>query len=289
MQGDPMDLCVNPECGSEIPFSSDGCPTCGTGVAKPNVRDALRQKAKLQERHAAARSKAAASGNEDVFTAFENEVGKNSKAVITVTLGYLLEFLSDPKQLYSAYDQLVRAKIRLPAEPDDDANRKNVESWLFNGYEDKVRYAALSLDGHGPSSYGRISEPICAMILANFAIKGRATVLEENSYHFVARHKISKPSDVPPGHMAQWEDRGKLAATKLNDKLSVTTGAEDFPNILLTSQGDRKTDDFLEVIIYDGFGSRAVESVRQLTKSSPADTARLKEKLSEVGKAWHPL
>jgi hypothetical protein len=243
----------------------------------------------LQKRFDIEQSLADNSGVNNVFAEFEKEVAEKSHAVITVTFDYLYNLITDENSLYAAYAPMVTTELRLPAKPDDSAKRKNVESWLFCDYEAKIRYAALSLDGKGPTSYGKNGEPLCAMKLANFAIRNRATVLEENSYHFVDKHKIGKPSDVPPGHMALWEDRGKLAATKLSGKLSPNMTTKDFPDLLLFSQEDRTTDDFLEVIIYDGFDNKAIESARQLTNANPAHLIRLEEKLSEVGKAWHPL
>ena len=46
---------------------------------------------------------------------------------------------------------------------------------LFPGYKEQIRFAALSLDGKGLSSYGE-----CTLILRDHMIAHRASVLEGN-------------------------------------------------------------------------------------------------------------
>jgi hypothetical protein len=143
----------------------------------------------------------------------------------------------------------------------------------------------LSLDGSGPTSYGPY-----AIRLRDVAIRGRATVLENNSYDFMRKHSLSPGDKPPPGFIASWQNRNKLAVAKLAEYITPQTGDSEFPLLLLASTGLRPTDEFLEVHICGTFDLNAIESIKGPSKPGSRDDRDLlrmtKQHLSKAGKPW---
>jgi hypothetical protein len=183
-------------------------------------------------------------------------VRADSRAVINVWPSLLADFLNDGKKLYSNYNLQVQADLRAPASLKDDRQRRTTEALLFGGYADQIRYAALSLDEGGLSSYG-----CCSISLSNVTASARATLLQENSYSFVRRHALLAGDDIPCGFRALWEDRHKLAVAKLAGRIHRGTRKETFLGIVLHSAGDRARDEFIEVHLYGAFDRQSVEAV----------------------------
>jgi len=206
-------------------------------------------------------------------------------AVINVDLGFLYAFITNDKALYSTYTLQVRGNVRIPAEPKDDRHRMGIEGMLFGSYGEKIRYAALSLDGRGVVSYGPY-----AMQLSDVAIAERATLLEENSYDFVETYAMRPGDPIPPGYRSTWQDRHKLAVAKIAERIFETTLPDDHPALLLSSEGNYEDDDFIEVHIYGPFNPRAIAAVHghSSTKNAVegAKLRAIKDILTRAGKEW---
>lgn len=274
------------ECGSSIPHDRASCPTCGTHAGFPNVREISTplEKEALERRYNKAIKDAQFDGREERLEAF-SQTCKDSRAAIAVGLDYLTGFMTKSEELYSTYGLMVSGEVRKTASGINDKKRRGVEGFIFGSYAHEIRYAALSLDGKGLSSYGAFT-----MVLRDVAVRGRATVLEENSYKFYDKHKVDIPDNFPPGFRVVWGDRYKLAVAKLADRISAATTHPDFPGILLSCSGDRDTDDFMEVHIFGAFDNAAVETVVGNSKTSnkveKAQVAIIKEKLAKMGVSW---
>jgi hypothetical protein len=156
---------------------------------------------------------------------------------------------------------------------------------IFGGYAAEIRYAALSLDGRGLKSFGSY-----AIKLREVTIIERATLLEDNSYQFIWKHNIQPREDIPPGYKATWRERHKLAVAKLAGQISSGTTEQEHSKILLFSEGDRATDEFIEVHIYGRFDNKAIESVKGIStisgKYERASLSIIKDHLKSAGKAW---
>jgi len=274
------------ECGSTIPHDRIACPTCGTHAGFPNVREvsSAGEKDALDRRYNKAIKDAQADGR-DVRLEELSQAGKDTRAVIAIDLDYLAGFITKDEALYSTYALMVSGEIRKAASGVNDRKRRGIEGFFFGSYADEIRYAALSLDGKGLSSYG-----LFTLVLKDVAVKARATLLEENSFKFYDKHKDRIPDNFPQGYRAVWGERYKLAVAKLADRVTTKTVKHDFPGILLSCTGNRATDDFIEVHIYGAFDNAAVESVvGNSNASSKADKAQLvaiKEKLINKGVLW---
>lgn len=251
-----MDFCKN--CKSEVPFSYEKCPTCGQYMGPPNVRSAKSKKEldALNLRYEAALDDAKKNGSYKCLTEFDEEV-KKSFTVINVDLNYLNLVCTSDNALYSNYFLQTNGQIRKPASEDHDKHRRGVDALLFGEYSKEIRYAALSLDGMGLISYGHYS-----MKLKEIAVKDRATLLENNSYEFAQKNNL-KPGDIiPAGYKSCWNDRHKLAVSKLCKKVKADTKKNEFSKILLyADKKNRAKDEFIEVHIYGGFDNKAIESV----------------------------
>jgi hypothetical protein len=208
-----------------------------------------------------------------------------SSAVINVDARFLHFFVTSSMALYTNYEHGVGGKVRKPAPFPHDSARRGVGSTLFGSYGDEIIYAALSLNRYGPHSYGSY-----AVTLRDLAIRNRATVLEHNSYDFVKRHNLIAGKERPLACLAPWPTRNKLAVAKLAPYITSQTTVADFAQLLLSSSGDRMTDDFIEVNIYGTFDLAAVESVSGDSQGGSRDERNLlrmiKQHLTEAGVAW---
>jgi hypothetical protein len=277
-----MAICSN--CKKSINETDDRCPKCGADIGFPNVRAAAAESHDLNKRYEAAVASARKQGKYDTLNKFEERM-KTTSAVISVKLGFLHFFLADDKHLYTTYQLGVRAQTRKAADAENDRRRTSVEGAIFGSYGDKIRYAALSLDGRGPS-YGGYS-----FRLEEIAVKDRASLLEENSYDFVERHNLSmKKGRIPPGYRSVWQERHKIAVAKLAAQVSSTTIEEDYPQLLLPAAADQSSDEFIEVHVFGPLDISAIESVRgkskPRTKADQALVANVKAWVRRAGKTW---
>jgi hypothetical protein len=127
-------------------------------------------------------------------------------------------------------------------------------------------------------------------MLRDVAIAKRASLLEENEYDFVKRHGLTPSSAIPVGYRCAWQNRNELATAKLADIIGPETQPTDYAHILLSSTGNRATDQFIEVHIYGTFNLSAVSSVSGNSTPKRSDdravVAVVKELLEKQGKQW---
>ena len=132
---------------------------------------------------------------------------------------------------------------------------------MFPFYKKQIRFAALSLDGKGASSWGN-----CALILKDDLIRDRATVFEQNSVYFCREHFDDLGKGLPQGYRATWENRHRLAVAKLGSRLNASTENSQFPVILISPGPSKHAEEFIEVHIY---GSLHRHSVEDMAVSGP--------------------
>jgi hypothetical protein len=220
----------------------------------PNVQLAALHGDALDARFRAAQDSARSAGR---LGAFERlcEVAAATHAVVNMSLGAAYSLVVREDALYAPYQRQVAAGVRAPAELENDRRRLRVEDALYGTYAGEMVYAALSADGRGLGSYGSVQ-----LELRDEAVAHRATVLEQNSFDLERRFG----TELPAGYLARWTERGKLAGAKLVDALD---GVPDPPDertlgaLILRTQGDRASDDFLEVHVYKTFNRDAVRRV----------------------------
>lgn len=272
----------------------DRCRACNHPAVDlaSNVRYAEDHIQALGDRYREAWGKAAQTGVQPALKKLE-KVAKQTVAVVNLHIDWASGFFNDAKLLYTSYGRLVDAEVRAPAGSRQDRQRTGVEGVLYGSHGDFIAYAALSGDGRGLTSYGPVH-----LELDSIAVGFRATVLEENSYNFVKRHRIVPGDPTPLGYLALWKERHKLAIAKLTERVRGILGKPECCQLLLVSTGGRDTDDFLEVHIYGTFNHQAVKSVKlsqpesaeELTDKKKAVLAvrlgELQETLDTLGIQW---
>ena len=273
-----------PDCKNEIPQPAACCPHCGRPGIFWNVRQAddVNERAALQSRYDAAKAEALSRGATVTVDDFENAVGK-SLAVIARSDTDVYRLANSTRQLYATYYKQIDAGLRLPDGNEWDVAREITDSLLFPNYKEQIRFAALSLDGIGLSSYGS-----CSLILRDDMIAHRSSVFDENSVLFMERHgvKVSRTPNIPKGFTAIWSERHKLCIAKLAGRIDSTTRPNQYSTLLLKQGTSPEYDEFVEVHI---FGPITVLTMAKVVITTPKARQRativraLKSKLAKHG------
>jgi hypothetical protein len=160
-----------------------------------------------------------------------------------------------------------------------DRIRGSIDAMMFPHYHEEIRFAALSLDRRGVTSYGAYT-----VVIDTQKIHLRSTVFEGNSLHFFRQH-VPGWTPPPPGFRAVWEHRAKLTLAKLGARIKPETTTDDFSGLLLHCDGDRDKDDFVEVHIYGPISRRSIESVfgpKPKKKQDKVLFEKLRESLDDI-------
>jgi hypothetical protein len=267
-------------CTSDVADNLARCPCCGADAGCPNVKLARAEAAALAARASKARADANTRGADVALAEFEKALDR-SLAVINVDIGFLQQLLSSEKVLYTAYRKLIDAGARTPGTPDNDQQRTAVDGLLFGSWGSEIAFAALSLDGRGLGSYGSIT-----IELKELTISERASVLEENSWDFVRRHRIVPGDDIPAGYRAPWSERRDVGTAKLAHRIGATTTSVEHAKLVLFSDGiNRDKDDFIEVHIYGPFNCNAVQRVTVLERPKDEGEQKRLENIKKMATA----
>ncbi len=267
-----------PDCGEAIEYWRVQC-RCGHFVGFPNYRDVAAERAELTKRHTAAQDDCKTRGVAHLLTKLE-ALAELSRPVIAMSFSACDDILRPGK--YRNYHQRIDSGERDPSSAEDHADRDMVGARLFPAYNDHIHYAALSPDGHGLSSYG----PVAVRWEVTPTYLGmRATLLEDNSFIFYDRHSLGqRGATIPAGYRAIWEDRMKLAATKIAPRLTTATGESRLPGLLLQPGKTRNDDDFLEVAIYadGGLDTQDVDMVTVQRSPTTSEQAHRRDLVRQV-------
>ena len=164
---------------------------------------------------------------------------------------------SSDRALYATYYELAYT-LFIPEGTKWDILRRVVDAALFPGYQEKIRFAALSANGGGLRHYGS-----CTLALDEVCVGHRASAFEENACNWARRQDIrmAEADRLPRGYRAVWADRARLAAAKLYPRL-LSPMTDDELRSLLLSNGDISADDeFVEVHIYEALTIRSCAAV----------------------------
>ena len=271
-----------PQCHNDVPPHLTICPRCQTPLGFPNVRAAQQsdEKKELDRRYRVARDDAKARSCETVLAQFEDAV-RQSQAVICRRWGVLTKISEPGNDLFKTFYQQLDAKERLPEDSYLDRARLAVDTTFFPYYHEHIHFAALSLDGRGPTSYGE-----CSFVFREDVISHRTTVFEENTLAFCEKHTIRVGQTPPAGYRAVWGDRHRLATVKLQGELDDQTKSDRFPGILLKQKGATGDEEFIEAHIYGKLDLTAVErfiAPKPKRKDDQVLAQRLKRKLRAAG------
>lgn len=264
-----------------MPLAWESCPHCGRPGPPPNVKAARKKEERrtLARRYRAALQDASDRGCREVVERLEAAL-RGSKAVINRPLADLERLAASDRQIYATYYQRLEAEVQAPHGDDWDRWRRMADATLFPLYEERIRFAALALDGVGVQSYGE-----CSLVLRDELIAHRASVFEENSAVFLR----DRGYQLPPGYRASWEDRSRLAVAKLAPAVHAGTLPADFPGLLVRQGPTAEEDCFIEVHIWGPVTARACECAIMISKGRRAGQGfrkALQARLAAVGVKW---
>ncbi|HZT59098.1 MAG TPA: hypothetical protein VFA21_10770 [Pyrinomonadaceae bacterium] len=249
-------------CGHDFHISKPHCPHCARPALYGNVVTAedREEVAALERRYEAAKLAARSRGAEALraVESFEAEVS-NTRAVIARPAGELQRLSTSDREGYASFYELIEAGIRFPSGNKWDALRPAADETLFPYYKDKIRFAALTLDGKGLPGYGE-----CFIVLRTEMIEHRASAFEENSLLFFSKHfktGIDEETRLPRGYRATWGERGKLCVAKLAGGIDGATTPDAYSGLLLRQGPRPEEDDFVEVHVWGPMTIRTVERV----------------------------
>jgi hypothetical protein len=276
--------CRYKQCGRSFPIGLERCPHCARPGVFSNVEEARfnTERKALTKRYKAARNAAVDRNCGDQVIRLEEELD-GSQAVINRSALETARLASSDRELYSTFYQLLNAEVRLPAGKVWDRLRILADAALFPNYQERIRFAALSLDGVGLFNYGD-----CALVLRDSMIGHRASVFHENSILFLRRHHYK----IPPGYRAVWRDRAKLGIAKLAVHIKESTLAADFPALLLRQGETSAKDQFLEVHVWGPLSIYCLDRVgisKRFASLSPALLLAVQELLDEAAVKWKIL
>jgi len=242
----------------------------------PNVRAAEdgAEQVELERRYQDALKSASARNCLPELLTFQAAVAQ-ATAVVARPLGEVQRLATSDKQGYATHYNLIESEVKIPDNDRWEPLRRAADALLFTGYEKKIRFAALSLDGAGLPHYGE-----CSLSARDVAIAHRASLFEENSAAFIEQRGMSAAREA--GHRGTWADRGKLAATKLGSQVSAATTANQFQELLLRAGAKPEDDRFIEVNVWGPMTIRSFEGLvitRKKRQPSPAIVKALTERL----------
>ena len=242
------------KCKTLNPRNRANCSKCNEplGFINVNMVSAPSELEALERRYVDAKK---ISANVALLEKFEERVRYDSKAIINLDFSTLKAIVLNG-DVYKSYQKLLKENKKQIAEDVFDRKRMKVDGYMFGSWGEEITFAALSLNDKGLSSYGKI-----AAILDEIAIKERATLLEENSYSFALTDQRLMKDEIPKGYRSVWVDRHKLAVAKYSTKLLSPIQEADFASILLHSDGNKATDNFMEILIFGPVGEAAFNKI----------------------------
>jgi hypothetical protein len=231
----------------------------------------------VEERYQASLQAAVTQGSGAIFLDFEASV-RASRAVIARPLRDVDRVTSSDRELFSTFYGLTQGEVRLPFGDKWDRLRGMADETLFPGYRQHIRFAALSLDGIGLSSFGE-----CSMTLRPDMIAHRATVFEDNSAAIMEKHRYQEP----PGFRATWQERSRLCAAKCGIQIGPETSVSEFPQLLLQEGSNPGEQRFVEVHIWGAMTIHAVERVIVSRRNGEVDSAFRMALQDRLRSAWN--
>ncbi len=247
------------------------CIQCGSDLGAPNVNEVSTEDEinALEKRYINATNFIIANGNEDGLEHFKTYFSHNVNAVINLSFKAIKAWLLTTDRKYKSYSRLLEEGDKQIKTPFNDKWRTMVDGYLYGDNGRDIVFAALSLDGAGLLTYGD-----CTVIINEPAIALRATVIEENSFNFAGRHKFD--INKLKGYRSVWNDKLKLAVAKLEKRIENSSTKEDFVRFILFTDGDRHSEEFIEVHIYKALFPVAIKSIHIPATKSAKDIVRIK-------------
>lgn len=256
-----------PNCSEPVDYWTVIC-RCGHSLGFPNRRAAAAEGDELAKRYNTARQDASTRNVAPLLAKLE-ALAEGSKPVISMSFQACDDILRSGK--YLNYYQMISSSRRMLATRLNHSDRGMVGEKLFPGFKEHIQYAALSTNGRGLSSYGKVA---IRWEVTSAYLCQRISVHEENSYTFFDRHGLGRlGATIPSGYQSIWEERGTLVATKLAKQLTTATAESSLSSLLMHAGSSREDDEYVEICIYEdkGLDTRDVDMVTFLIAPTTPD------------------
>ena len=205
-------------------------------------------------------------------------LASRTRVVIARSMADTSNLAHGTNRLCATYYQQVEAGMRVEEGSRWDRLRPIADIMLFGSYKDQIRFGTLSTDGMGLPHYGD-----CMWVAREEMIAHRTSAFEENSALFVERRRVFPPAEVPAGHRASWDERGKLCVAKLGDRVEQGATTEDLARLILSlGNGTGEDDDFVEAHIGGPMTILSFERILVGRKMKKVDERALRDKLANL-------
>jgi hypothetical protein len=248
-------------CGEKVVLPSDDCPSNKHHTQLPtNLTRAAADQRALEDRYERSCQVNGTKRNEVTrLMKCERIVKKNLAVSINVHPEALVNFLHSPKIRYINLHDNLGAGAVLDYDRDLAATRLGVDTVLFGDDGKKLNFGAINLGSIGLYAYGAS----CVFLKSN-AIRDRVSFLENNSFSYVTGRLpnmgISPPSD---GERALWPTAPMLATVKYKVEFLTATRItrHALTDIVLYSNGNKKTDRFIEAQIFPPVSRETISKI----------------------------
>lgn len=261
----------------------NACPHCGRPGLFPNVQLASdpAEQGVLEGRYAAVLKAAESSGGTGTIDRFKAAIDK-SVAVLGVPLQEATRLAQSDSEVKATFYGLADTRVppaNAPEGMDWNTLRTLVDTAVFGDANKKeVRFAALSIDGTGLTSYGA-----CTLVCDTGMIAHRASMFERNTCQFFVDSELQFGKPVPPGHRSTWAERVKLCLAKVGERLKEAMTDADFQNLVMTKGIKTDDDEVVEVHIYGPLTFRTLRDVVVRTSKKRRTVAQeLKDRLDDL-------
>ena len=180
-------------------------------VGFPNVcaAEEADEDAALQQRYEEARAVAVGKRAESQLADFERAVD-SSQAVMAKRWDTVSRIVDQDGELFKTFYRQVDDGDREPQDNGLDQQRQAVDAMLFPHYLKEIHFAALSLNGCGPESYGK-----CHLTFRTKTIAARASLFEKNTLVFARERSVPATSGPEPGFKSNCNNRATGRGSKL--------------------------------------------------------------------------
>ncbi|MGJ5819963.1 hypothetical protein [Paludibaculum fermentans] len=185
-------------------------------------------------------------------------IKKKTGVSINMEPGVLISMLQSERLRYANLHDLIQAQLLEKYPREWHSKRKGIDNIVFGTDGESLVFGALNLGTDGVFSYG----PCCVYIHMNM-IANVVSFLERNSFVYFSQNGAAVSVHVPPGTRAVRSTVAHLAVVKhIRDMQQLTdVSLKCLARVLLTSQGDKFSDEFIEAQIAKSVKSSMFKSV----------------------------
>ncbi|HYF36373.1 MAG TPA: hypothetical protein VD994_13850 [Prosthecobacter sp.] len=180
------------------------------------------------------------------------------------SLAFVLE-LAEEKGAYSTFYQRRDAGMIFPDGDAWDRWREAADALLFGAAKEEIRFAALTTQGRGMTSYGE-----CTLIPGDKFVTHRVSFTEENTAQRLKSKGLRAGGAAlfRPDELADWATRHLLSTAKAAPQVTTSTTTADFPALVLKPGATTDDDQFVEGHIYGPLTLRSFISCSLPSQSS---------------------